>query len=182
MTDAKDKRIAELEDQLNALQGMSPDLPIERSYPEVSFSGPSAGKVVLHQVGQAYLHAGKARVGAELNKKLVTMAKVAAGDRLPDNPIVDAVLALLIPVGLLYGTEILGSLGHKSVPRRLVSGVNATATAALAGVSQDTVDSVVSNALPLLSEVAQLGAGMLAQLQEGDDGQTSQLHATTELG
>jgi hypothetical protein len=140
----------------------------------------STARSVGEQVGKAFLEAGKARVGREVNGQLVRMVKHALGDRIPqNNPMVDAGLAVALPVALLYMTEAIAASGHQAVPRALLEGVNQTSEYALAGVSQDMVDTVVTQALPMLQQVAALSAGlMMQQLDEG--GQSAELSAGYE--
>lgn len=154
-----------------------------QQYPPPQPAAPSIAANVASELGSAFANAAKARAAREVNAQLVGMVKRSLGDRIPqDNPMVDAALGIGVPVILLYGIQALTQSGNQAVPPRLLEGVQKASTYALQGVSQNMVDQVVDQALPMLREVAALGAGLMMQGGElGEGGQPGFLQAGEDI-
>lgn len=158
VSNVQEDRIAELERQLEELRGGG-DGP-QKSPPSVAMA--TAGKV-----GKAFVEAGKSRIAAEANRKLVSIVRDVAGDRLPPGPVVDAVLSVTVPVALIYATGVLGQLGaNKHLPGGLLPKVNAIAEYALLGTSQDAVEVALIHGMPVLKQLGELGTSILSEAAE----------------
>lgn len=121
-------------------------------------------KGVGSQVADAFLEAGKQKIAAEVMAGVVTASKELAakmGLNLPDNPMVDRLLGLGMPVLLMLAAQMLQSQAPTALPKGLLEGVNTAATYALQGVSKEAVNELAAVALPFALQIAALGSQAL---------------------